>query len=223
MNNQDYITLIEKWQKDSCLDSRNMVVLNTTKLVYKIANSFKTNNSKDDLFSEGVLGVINACNTYSPSKGVMFMTYAKVCIKNQILDYLRLDHVIPRGSKSMHRSNLSYFPMPSNHSEIKKLADSTGVNYDTAKRYALSTQQGICETDGDIITSDVTYDTAVMLERCQSLLEKLDKIEKRDYDMLNAYYFQDKTLKEIGNDHTLSTQRIQQIIKNTVQQLGVNE
>ena len=43
----------------------------------------------DDLVQEGSLGLFKACDTYDPSKGFKFSTYACICIRNNVLMYLR--------------------------------------------------------------------------------------------------------------------------------------
>lgn len=43
----------------------------------------------EDLVQEGSLGLVKACDTYDPSKGFKFSTYACICIRNNILMYLR--------------------------------------------------------------------------------------------------------------------------------------
>ena len=42
-----------------------------------------------DLFSTGVIGLINAVDTYEMTKGYAFSTYAAKCIKNEILTFLK--------------------------------------------------------------------------------------------------------------------------------------
>ena len=43
----------------------------------------------EDLISIGTIGLIKACNTFSPQKNIKLATYASRCIENEILMYLR--------------------------------------------------------------------------------------------------------------------------------------
>lgn len=43
----------------------------------------------DDLFQEGMLGVLSAVKSYSASRGASFTTYASVCARNCMLSALR--------------------------------------------------------------------------------------------------------------------------------------
>jgi RNA polymerase sigma factor (sigma-70 family) len=221
MTNEEYIALVNKWQTQACYASRNKAVMGLVNLVHNVANRFKTNNSRDDLFSEGIIGAMKACDSFSSEKNALFLTYARVCIKNYMLNFLRTDHVIPRGSKSMHSSNLSFHPVPTRHSEVEKLSLLADVSYESAQRYASMGHSAALEEAGDVITTDTTYEQVVMLERCEQLAERLEQVKDREQQMMNEHFFEEKTYKEIGDEHDVSSQRVQQIIKHVVQKLGV--
>lgn len=214
MTNGEYASLINNWQQAKCIKSRNIVVMNVVNLVFSVVNRFKTNNSQDDLFSEGVLGIMKACDTFSSEKGASFLTYARVCAKNNILDYIKNDNVIPRGSK------LSFFPSPTSHSEVQKLAILADVPYDTAKKYAMIRARSSSEDADETITSDTTYETAVMLERCEQLVMQLQRVSPREYEILTRHLINEDTYKTLGNRFNISFQRVEQIIKHTKAQLG---
>jgi RNA polymerase sigma factor (sigma-70 family) len=195
--------------------------MNVVNLVHSVVNRFKTNNSQDDLFSEGILGVMKACDTYSSEKNTCFLTYARTCAKNNILDYLRTDNVVPRGSKTMHHSNLSFFPVPHSHSEVQKLALLADVPYDTAQRYAMHSRGSSLEAADDLLTRDSTLEGAIMLERTEQLVASLERVKPREYAMLSQYFIDNDTFKTIGKRFELSSQRVEQIIKQVKSQLGV--
>ena len=60
-------------------------------LVYLVLHQMNlvSDQEFDDLVQEGSLGLVKACDTYDPSKGFKFSTYACICIRNNILMYLR--------------------------------------------------------------------------------------------------------------------------------------
>ena len=58
--------------------------------IRRLAAIYKTSPAdRDDLVSEGILGLMNAINTYSPEKGASFGTYAGVCANNRIINALK--------------------------------------------------------------------------------------------------------------------------------------
>lgn len=51
---------------------------------------------RDDLVSEGILGLMNAVKTYRDGKGASFSTYARVCINNRMRTALKKSTAISR-------------------------------------------------------------------------------------------------------------------------------
>ena len=69
------------------------LILDNQKLVYFIYGKLEecdvTRLNKDDIISEGMIGLLKAAKTFNPSRGVRFSTYAYFCILNEMKMYLR--------------------------------------------------------------------------------------------------------------------------------------
>src|SRR5660397_85378 len=67
-------------------ECRDKLIIHNTRLVKYFANkySFQTFLTVDDLFQEGILGLMKAVDKYKPNKGVRFSTYAVWHIKRSI-------------------------------------------------------------------------------------------------------------------------------------------
>jgi len=50
---------------------------------------FLAGGDGEDLFQEGMLGLLSAVRTFDPSKGVKFSTYAESCVKRRIYSAIR--------------------------------------------------------------------------------------------------------------------------------------
>lgn len=70
------------------VDELKDVVKMNEKMIYKLASRF-SRGSVDDLFQVGVIGLINAYNSYNPGYGVKFSTYAYTFILGEMKKYLR--------------------------------------------------------------------------------------------------------------------------------------
>ena len=74
-------------------EEQNKLIEDNINLVYFVyAKYFLAKDGgreKEDLISEGMLGLINAAIKYSPDKGVTFSTFACVCIHRKMCLYLR--------------------------------------------------------------------------------------------------------------------------------------
>lgn len=72
---------------------REKLVTDNLRLVYFCYNKLQTNaltvKFKDDLISEGMLGLVKAANSFEPNRKTKFATYAVMCIRNQMLMFIR--------------------------------------------------------------------------------------------------------------------------------------
>lgn len=67
--------------------------------VQRIAVGLPRNVSKDDLKSLGMLGLLDALNKFDLSRDLKFDTYASFRIRGAILDGLRKEDWLPRGTR----------------------------------------------------------------------------------------------------------------------------
>lgn len=57
-------------------------------LVYMVVNKIKCKYDREDLISEGMIGLFNGAKTYDKTKNIKLSTYLTTCIKNEISKYL---------------------------------------------------------------------------------------------------------------------------------------
>ena len=82
----------------------------------------------DELVSVGCFGLMKAADTFNPKKGVVFSTYAVICIDNEIKTFLKL--------RNKDRRTVSFnTPIGSNEEEGFKLEDIYPANIDIASEY----------------------------------------------------------------------------------------
>ena len=72
---------------------RNDLVCDNIRLVYYIFGKLSQTEfsalHKDDIISSGILGLVKAANTFDTERGTKFSTYAALCIRNEMLMYMR--------------------------------------------------------------------------------------------------------------------------------------
>lgn len=77
--------------KENNEEARNALVMKYEKLVNKIArdyyNAYKID--ENDLYQEGLIGLMNAVDSYKEKENAIFYTYACKCIHYRIRSYLR--------------------------------------------------------------------------------------------------------------------------------------
>lgn len=76
--------------KNDDSSARDILITHNLRLVVYIAKKFESSGvGIEDLISIGTIGLIKACNTFSPEKNIKLATYASRCIENEILMHLR--------------------------------------------------------------------------------------------------------------------------------------
>ena len=72
---------------------REALVCDNIRLVYYVFGKFSqtevTSLHRDDIISSGLLGLVKAANTFDSERGTKFSTYAALCIRNEMLMYMR--------------------------------------------------------------------------------------------------------------------------------------
>lgn len=79
-----------KLERRACIDARNALVEGNLGLVAtmakRAAGSFGGRAGLDDLFQEGAIGLMRACDTFNPARGFRFSTYSAWWIRKYIVD-----------------------------------------------------------------------------------------------------------------------------------------
>ena len=72
------------------MSARNMLIEHNLRLVAHIVKKYySSGQDQDDLISIGTIGLIKAVDSFDPSNGARFATYAGKCLQNEILMYFR--------------------------------------------------------------------------------------------------------------------------------------
>lgn len=76
--------------KEGDMSARQVLIERNLRLVAHIAKKFSVSFSdSDDIISIGTIGLIKAIDSFNPSCGTRFATYATRCMQNEILMYFR--------------------------------------------------------------------------------------------------------------------------------------
>jgi RNA polymerase sigma factor for flagellar operon FliA len=171
----------------------------------------------EDLVSSGIVGLLAAIDNFDPAYNVLLKTYAESRIHGAIIDSLREMDWVPRETRK--RSKLI-------QGAIRKLQQQFGrepaeeeiaaeLNISLAEyQERLSESQAIeiqrLEYAGDdgqsrdllnIISDDEQLWPSRIVERSELeriLTQAIDRIPKHERTVLSLYYFEELTLKEIG-------------------------
>jgi len=217
------------------LDVREEIIKKNIPLVKYIASKIIVGKNKyveyEDLISYGMIGLMDAINKYDDTKGMKFSTYAAIRINGSIIDEIRKNSPISkRAIDKLNRYNkvveelqnkLYREPKDAEVAErmeisLKELTDIQGyVNYISM----MSLETILFGDDEEMSLINSIEDTKSPSPQ-RSLEEKemleylrrgLDNLKERDRLILNLYYFEKLTLKQVGEVLEVSESRVCQL------------
>lgn len=184
----------------------------------------------DDLISAGTFGLMDAINSFDLSRGVKFETYCTQRIRGAILDELRSMDWVPRlvrarahkveGATSALQMELGRAPT---EQELAKklrlgLGDFRKLHRDAKAVALVSLSRKWFETDSnrDVREIDVLED-----KRSEDPLQQFQRKDIKEWVtrglsraerlIIILYYFENMTMKEIGETLALSESRVSQM------------
>ncbi|MBN2069870.1 MAG: FliA/WhiG family RNA polymerase sigma factor [Candidatus Krumholzibacteriota bacterium] len=187
----------------------------------------------DDLFSAGLLGLIQAVEKFDTERCVKFETYAIPRIRGAMLDELRAQDWFPRSIR--HKAKLLETVLADLEMKLGRTASDTDVagylkismdEYykmldDVSLTCLISLDQGIASNhEGlySVVKSTLPHANAINpYERLEEkelfgiVRETLDQLPEKERIVLTLYYYEELTLKEIGRVLEVSESRICQI------------
>lgn len=187
----------------------------------------------DDLINAGVIGLIEAHNNFDPTKGVKFESYASMRIRGSILDELRAIDWAPRSTRAKSRevekaiseleNRLGRSPSENEIAEnldislddlFKLLDDVSSTTLLSLDELSYGSDEEKAVPLVDTLRSNDKSDALTDLEREEMrnlLVESIGLITDQERLVIALYYYEELTLKEIGQVLELSESRVSQI------------
>ena len=216
---------------------RNDLVVEYAPLVKFVANRIAMRVPPsvclDDLVSAGIMGLLDAVDRFDPSRQVQFKTYAEFRIRGAMLDELRSMDWVPRSTrKKIHDMEKAITAVegrlkrPADDSEI---AEEMDLDLDTfygiinkARGVELLSLDEYLKDDRDNSESKKTFkslipgnddlgDHIMASELKRVIAESLESLSEKEQIVLSLYYYDELTLREIGEVLDLTESRISQI------------
>lgn len=194
----------------------------------------------DSLVHSGIVGLLEALQRYDHSRGVSFQTYARYRIQGEIIEYLRSLDWVSRSVRAWGRKVSAarnriegWLGREATPDEMATELDVSLTEYyrvhQKVSEAALLSLEDLATTaegewkDGQGLFSDNPFqDPLVTLEKkdlVQKLTTALETLPERERLVLTLYYYEELTLKEIGEIMELSEGRICQIHTQAVTRL----
>lgn len=233
MKTTDKEKLWESYQKNPSPEIREQIILEYAPLVRVVAGRLSMylgyNVEYDDLVGYGIFGLIDAIDKFDAAKDVKFETYASLRIRGSILDQIRKMDWIPRTVRQKQKKL---------DEAIKRVEMRTGKNAsdeDIAKEIGISDaeltnwQSQLKITNivslneyveqGSEPVMDAKHNThfAQPEEQIQEnelkevLKSTLELLTEKERKVIELYYYEELTLKEISKVLDVSESRVSQL------------
>jgi RNA polymerase sigma factor for flagellar operon FliA len=223
-----------KLRKGNDEHARNCLMENYLSLVKYTAERLRTKLPDevdvDDLISAGIFGLMDAVNAFDLGRGVKFETYCVPRIRGAILDELRSMDWVPRlvrsrahklgeaarsleaqlGRKATERELAETMRMSLR--EFRKLqrdAHATGVVSLSRKWFETDSNKDVREID---VLEDKRSEDPVRIAQRRDLKDLVTRgLSRAERLIIVLYYFEEMTMKEIGETLDLSESRVSQM------------
>lgn len=237
LSHEDEIFLFKKYKEENCLKSVEKIVLHNLRFVAFISKNYHCDGAdENDLFQQGVIGVMKAIKGFDVNKKIRFISYAVKYIKSEIINYVHSNFGIVKSITTKPRkkifNNIYKFDTKldtMSTDEIDIMSKSLNVSEKEIRdiEFEFSHQdvstQSIIRLNNDLdftleetlIHPDTTNyltlreydDNMLLLNKAVETLEGRDKEIFNDRRLLETPY----TLSELSNKYNISKERIRQI------------
>lgn len=225
------------------VDGKEQIIEEYISLVKYIASRVMFGKNKymeyEDLVSYGMIGLMDAINKYDSSKGMKFSSYASIRIKGAMIDELRKNRPISKGAmdklnrynKAIEDLQSSLLREPTNI----EIAEHLGITMNEVAEIEnyinyismVSLESVIFSDDEDInlmgIVEDKTSPSPDLYlenkEKLEILTQAIELLKEKDRMILNLYYYEGLTLKEIGKVLEVSESRVCQLHSRAIRNL----
>lgn len=232
---QDLQTLAEAHAKDPSPANREAVVLAAVPLVRSLIGRLSIPDhplaTREDLEDVGLLGLLQALDSYDVERGTPFVSYAYGRVRGALVDYLRSIDALPRERRRMLAEAQTAIEtlrqMLGGEPEDQDVADYLGMSLseyhtllrDAQSRYSLSLHEptGV-EGEQALLESLPNEDAEDNFEQIDKdsfynyVASLIKELPEREQTILALYYFEDLTLREIASLLSLTEARISQIL-----------
>lgn len=234
--------LWEEYARAKTAETREKIIIEYAPLVKVVAGRLSMylgyNVEYEDLVSYGIFGLIDAIDKFDCGKDVKFETYASLRIRGAILDQIRKMDWIPRTvrqkQKQIDAAIREVETVTGRSASDAEIADKLGITGDEFVDWQSQMKvtnlvslndyldQGGTEVANDPTSSsqfDVPEDVAMQSELKGMIVDAMDLLTEKERRVVELYYYEELSLKEISRVLEVSESRISQLHTRALQKM----
>ncbi len=197
-------------------------------IALKMIKKYSVKMDFDELVSNGYMGLIDAIKKFDIGKSSNFKSYAEIRIRGAILDHLRHEDVLPRSAREKINQQLNAKKeiVSKKRGKASDIEVANAMSFETIEEY----YQYTCKWSAVQVfsfedlggSSSISFDPedthflkpdeTLEEEFDRSIVEKkLNLLSSKQKKVLEYYYYKEMSLKEIGEEMSLTESRISQL------------
>lgn len=208
----------------------------------KISAKLPPHVDRDDLMSAAIIGLIMAAERFDPGRGVQFRTFADQRIRGTIIDELRAQDWLSRSLREKFRQLEREFSILEQklgrNPSSEEVAGSMGMELDDYFKFlddvhyltVVSIDDSWQDNEGsafgllDMLENEAVdgpLDIVTQQQTAGILSQAIEELPENEREVICRYYYEDKSLKEIGEKMSLKESRICQLHGQAILRLRV--
>ncbi|PZD93713.1 FliA/WhiG family RNA polymerase sigma factor [Paenibacillus sambharensis] len=228
------IELWQKWKEDKDIQAKKQLIEHYLPLVDYVTNrmaiGLPKNVSRDDLASNGVMGLIDAIEKFDYQRGLQFETYASWRIRGAMIDGLRQGDWVPRSVREKaKRIEEAYQHLEQEY--LRTVSDKEISSYlnvserefqtmlqDIAVTTVCSLEDPIREEESETRLSMLIDEKAKNPDHKvqefflkETLVKGIERLTEKERIVVSLFYYEELSLSEIAEVMQLSPSRISQL------------
>ncbi|MCA0754060.1 FliA/WhiG family RNA polymerase sigma factor [Paenibacillus sp. N4] len=232
-----HLTNFRKWQawkEQGDLDAKKQLIEQYLPLVEYVTNrmaiGLPKNVMKDDLASNGVMGLIDAIEKFDYCRGLQFETYASWRIRGAIIDGLRQGDWVPRSVREKAKKVEEAYQHLEQH-YLRSVTDAEIAEYlQVSEKDFVAMLQDIsvttvCSLEDPIRDEEAETRKSLLVDEKaknpdykvhefylkESLIKGIERLTEKERTVVSLFYYEELSLSEIAEVMSLSPSRISQL------------
>ncbi|MBP3965232.1 MULTISPECIES: FliA/WhiG family RNA polymerase sigma factor [Paenibacillus] len=228
------IEIWQKWKEDGDIEAKKLLIEQYLTLVDYVSNrmaiGLPKNVSKDDLASNGAMGLIDAIEKFDYRRGLQFETYASWRIRGAIIDGLRQGDWVPRSVREKaKRIEEAYQLLEQQYMRSVTDAEISGYLDVSEKEFDVMLQEiavtTVCSLEDPIREEESETRLSLLIDEKaknpdykvhefflkESLIRGIDRLTEKERTVISLFYYEELSLSEIAEVMSLSPSRISQL------------
>lgn len=210
-------------------------------VVDRMAYRLPSNVDREDLVSEGIIGLLDALDKFEPQRMSKFESYAVTRIRGSVLDYLRQSDWAPRSlrqkSREIEQAYTEVERKTGRAAQDDEVAQTLGITVDelhsvlsdVAGAAVISFEELLQVSDGNRpipmmtrvrdATAEDPGNVVIQQELRVILKDAVERLPETEKLVVSLYYAERLTLKEIGRVLEITESRVCQLHARAVMRL----